>query len=186
MKICVDTDLMRWTVVLHDVHLYMESKQMKYLFNISGPCYYKKYLLDINYLDFKEFIKECLDYGPNPLNQNDFEMSIIQIIKKYPNQEINSNLRLFLNKKLGNLILFNSQFKNFYYLKKLEKFFSIYSNFQTDNMQIKQNSQIKYLLILINNIVELKSNNIRIKSSVGKPSLHEPNWLDFIYDYYLN
>lgn len=192
MKICIDTESMHWVIELHDVHLYMEStkslegKQMKYLFNLSGPYFSKKYLIDINFEEFKEFIKECLEYGHNSLNQYDFEISIIQILEKYSSLETNSNLRLFLNKKIGNLLLFNSQFKKFNYLKKLEKYFFSYSDFQTDNIYIKQNSQIKYLLILINNLVELKSNVIKIKSPIYKPILHESDKLDFIYDYYLN
>ena len=185
MKICIDSVSIQWTVVLHDVHLYMEPTQMKYLFDITGHDNNKKYLIGINYEDFKDFIKECLEYGPNLLNLNDFEISIIQIIEKYSSIDLNSNLRLFLIKKLGNLILFNSQYKNFNYLKNLDKYFTSYSDFPTDNTNFKQSLQIKYLLILINNMIELKSNKIKIEHLVFHQQ--EPiHFLDFIYDFYLN
>ena len=134
--------------------------------------------MDIDYWDFENFIKECLEMGSELINKNDWEVSVIQIIEKYDSTQ-NPSLKMYLNKKLGNLILFNPQYKNFDYLRKLEKFFYSYSQ---PNSYFKQNSQIKYLLILVNNLVEIKTSPIKIKRQKPQPV----DLMDFIFDYYLN
>jgi hypothetical protein len=181
MKLSLDINQTHYSIILHDVHLYLEpKKQMKYLFCLNTQHYPKKYLLDINYNLFENFIKECLEIGNETLNREDWEINIIQTLEKYQYVQ-NDNLKIFLNKKLGNLILNNFQHKNFAYLRKIEKYFVCYSDYDYNSLQYKLNSQIKYLIILINNLVEIKTSTVRIKKT------HEPiNFLDFIFDYYLN
>ena len=179
MKVILELGTLEYIIKFHELNLYLEKDgSMKYLFDIRKNNYPKKYLLDIDLNDFKSFIKECLTYGINKVSQYDYDSTIIQLFNKYEMTQ-DLNLKLLINKKIGNLILSNSKFKNFYYLKSLEKFF--YNNNITESLIYnKQHSQIKYLIIIINNFISLKKSN---KNYNDKNTF---DILDFIYDYYVN
>ena len=195
-----------YTVEFHDVHLYYNDndndndnyndtdEKMEYLFclnNGSASILHKKYLMPINTKQFIQFIKDCLEYPEENLSKSDFEIAVIQLIGKYNNNSL--DILYLVNIKLGSLILSHIKFKDFDYLKKVEKQFGSHSKLaNTADIQYF-NSQICYLIIILNNLISVKKiqkNNhyYQIKKSqlVQMKQIKTDNfdYLDFIFDYW--
>jgi hypothetical protein len=164
----------KYTIHLHDVNLFSKYRNMfTYLFS-------KKYLLKIDYNLFKRFIKECMLINVTLIhddiieNQRDlFEINIIQLIEHYPLSD--SQTKCIITVMIGNIILNNIEYFDFFYLRKLQNFFDPYGN-SIEGMQCR------FLIILLNNLVKVK-----VKPILQKPNtILEENILDFIYDYNLS
>lgn len=187
-----------YIVEFHDVHLYYDNdndEKMEYLFCInknSPNILNKKYLMPIQTQQFVQFVKDCLEYPEEKLSKNDFEINIIQLIEKY-NQNYSIDVMNLINVKIGSLLLNHIQYKNFDYLKKIEKQFgSQYKFSKTIDSQFF-NSQICYLIIMINNLLSIKKTqiinpNYKIKKSkkINMKEIKTDNfdYLDFIFDYW--
>jgi hypothetical protein len=92
-----------------------------------------------------------------------------------------------INKKIGNLLLNNIDFIKFDYLKNLYKNFNSIAHTNVLSEEYIKNSQYKYLIIIMNNLVEVKSSNIYFENNQHSSlDLLKINYLDFIYDYYLD
>ncbi len=183
-----------YIVEFHDVHLYYnndDDEQMEYLFSI-GNTFTKKYLLPINTKNFIQFVANCLKYPGEKLSKDEFEINVIQLVNKY-NQNYTCDVMNLINTKLGSLILHNIQYKNFAYLKSIEKQFGFGNKFlKTIDSQFF-NSQICYLLIMINNLLSLNkiplvNKNYKIKktneTSITQIKTENFDYLDFIFDYW--
>lgn len=181
-------------VEFHDVHLYYTNDNdefMEYLFSI-GNTFTKKYLLPINTKSFVQFVSDCLTYPTEKLSKDEFEISIIQLIDKY-NQSYTLDVMNLINVKIGSLLLNHIQYKNFTYLKSIEKQFGVSHKFiKTDETKFF-NSQICYILIIINNLIGIKKTpiinyNYKISKSKAVDIKHiftdNFNYLDFIFDYW--
>jgi hypothetical protein len=167
-----------YIVKFHEVHLYYKKNNNKLQYLFVHPIFkYKKYIIDIDYYDFKKFIVNCSK------NKN-----IIKLTKKIgsvKNEYIkltekivsvkNINLRLNICQKLGELIFFNHHHKNVFDIKHIYTLFTIQNN--DDNLINSLNCHVKYLIIMINNLLEIECNLIKDNNF---------DMLDFIYDYYLN
>lgn len=187
-----------YTVEFHDVHLYYNNDDddtMEYLFCFhkeSPKILNKKYLMPIDTKLFVQFVKDCLEYPVENLSKNDFEINIIQLMDKYNNNYSLDILNL-INIKLGNLILTHIKFKNFDYLRKLEKQFGSQQKLaNTADVQCF-NSQICYLIILLNNLISVEkkqknNHNYKIKKSqliqMNQMKTENFDYLDFIFDYW--
>ena len=187
-----------YTVEFHDVHLYYnndDDEKMEYLFclNKGAPnILNKKILMPIDTKQFVQFIKDCLEYPVENLTKTDFEINIIQLIDKY-NSNYSLDILNLVNIKLGSLLLSHIKFKNLSYLKKVEKQFGSQSKLaNTADVQCF-NSQICYLIIMLNNLVSVgkiqkNNHNYQIKKSqlVQMNQLNTENfdYLDFIFDYW--
>ena len=193
-----------YTVEFHDVHLYYSDndsdndnydEKMEYLFCLSNGLangINKKYLMPIDTKQFYQFVKDCLEYPEENLSKSDFEIAVIQLIGKYNNNNSLDILNL-VNIKLGNLILSHIKFKDFDYLKKVEKQFGSHSKLANTADVQYFNSQICYLIIILNNLISVKKilkNNhyYQIKKSqlVQMKQIKTDNfdYLDFIFDYW--
>ncbi len=190
-----------YTVEFHDLHLYYnddDNEKMEYLFCLNNQVpniLNKKILMPINTKHFVQFIKDCLEYPVENLSKHDFEINIIQLIDKY-NNNFSFDILNLINIKLGNLILSHIKFKNFAYLKNLHKQFG--SQNKLANIKDIQffNSQICYLIILLNNLISVKkqqknNQNYRIKKSqviqlnqINQLKTENFDYLDFIFDYW--
>lgn len=184
MKLVLENDLIEYNIELLDLRIYLEKNEMTYLFYIESKFFYKKYLVPIDLEDFKKFILDCLKLGNCEMTLSEFEFLSIQIIEKY-STITDYNLISFFNKKLGNLILFNYKYRHFHYLKNLQKYFG--------NFNLKENPrnnlQIKYLLILINNMIGLDVFDKKPKNKTNNllaDSFNPNNLIDFIYDFFLD
>jgi len=187
MKITFNTFSKNFTVKFHDLHLYNDDGYYQYLFFIPGFSIQKKYLLDFDFNEFKNFIKECMEIKyPNSFSKFDFETQIIQLIESYKIFPNFSN-QIMINKKIGNLLLNNIDFIKFDYLKNLYKNFNSIAHTNVLSEEYIKNSQYKYLIIIMNNLVEVKSSNIYFENNQHSSlDLLKINYLDFIYDYYLD
>ncbi len=190
-----------YIVEFHDVHLYYnneDDEQMEYLFNFnktSSNAINKKYLLPINTKSFVQFVANCLEYPGEKLSKSDFEISIIQLIDKY-NQNYNCDVMNLVNTKIGSLILHHIQYKDFVNLKSIEKQFGFGNKFSKTVDSQFFNSQICYLLIMINNLLSLNkkplvnfvNKNYKIKKTketcITDIKTENFDYLDFIFDYW--
>ena len=184
-----------YTVEFHDVHLYYDDgddEKMEYLFcinKVSPKVLNKKILMPIDTKQFVQFVKDCLEYPQENLSKTDFEINIIQLIDKY-NNNYSLDILNIINIKLGNLLLSHIKFKNFDYLRNLEKQFCSHNKLANTADVQYFNSQICYLIIMLNNLVSVKKNqkdnqNYKIKKLQIK-KLEKDNicYLDFIFDYW--
>lgn len=183
-----------YIVEFHDVHLYYNNdndEQMEYLFSI-GNTFTKKYLLPVNTKNFVQFVANCLEYPVQKLSKDEFEINVIQLVDKY-NQNYTCDVMNLINTKLGSLILHHIQYKNFTYLKSIEKQFGLGNKFSKTIDSQFFNSQICYLLIMINNLVSLNkiplaNKNYKIKktkeNSITQIKTENFDYLDFIFDYW--
>ncbi len=142
-----------------------------YMFIIKSPISnyihtHGKYIYNININDFKEFIVSCLEFPIIKTSKFDFEINIILLITKYYNMDKIS--RSIILSMIGSMLIFNIKYKKFIYLKKLEPF-------------IHSDDMIKYLIIIANNIKNLKQEKIIPEKDF---LYNEINILDFIFDYY--
>lgn len=154
-------------IKLNSVFIYIISKNMfEYLFIIKETQITKSYIVKIDKNDFIEFIKSCLNSKPKKESRTNFELDIITLITKYCHSE--GITRKVICIMIGRLLLYNINYRNFYYLRKLELFFH-------------EDLEIKYLLILVNNLLECTLN---LPLNNTKPSFKNINILDFVYDYY--
>jgi hypothetical protein len=160
-----------YMVKFHEFRIYLKKTQMKYLFMLHN---FKKYLLEINYDDFKNFIKECLILNAGIKELNDFELEIIQLIHRYGNTN-DLNFKILLAKKIGSLMLYNADHLNFSYLKNLENYFNNYSK-DLDPIATL-NNYIRYLIIISNNLLVVKE--LELSDEPEKVDI-----LDFVFDYY--
>lgn len=188
-----------YIIEFHDIHLYYEDEndeEIEYLFCINKNLSHllgKKYLLPINNTHFKNFIRDCLEYNSTIKNKSDFDIEVIQIVEKY-SHKYNPEIIKLLNIKLGSLILSNFKYKNLEYLKNLEKYFVPKYNFSSSDIVDNQtyNSQIHFLIIIINNLISISKNrtinlNYQIKSNqCHNINTSQFNYLDFIFDYFTN
>ena len=145
----------------------ISPKSFNYLFILRENKIYGNYIININIDDFKNYIKLCLQSKFNTTSKINFELDIISLICKFYDSDIITKKIICI--MIGKLILSNIKYKNFYYLKKLELFFHV-------------NDEIKYLLILITNIIECNP-----KSVIYKPYIkviQDSDIIDFIFDYY--
>jgi predicted YcjX-like family ATPase len=157
---------------------------LKYLFNVKMKFITKKMLLDVDKKAFIKFIEECLGYGIDGLNVDDFETKIIQLVSKYKNNK-NIGFRLLLNKKIGNLILSNIKHTNSDYLSKSlinTRLCEIVNDLLDDDLDNLHFNQIKYIIIMINNLMEITE----ISTNIDTYKNSKFNILDVIYDYYLD
>jgi hypothetical protein len=170
-------------IKFHETFMYVDNDSLQYLFNLSTPGFSKKYLCDFKLDDFKNFVKLCIELGENKLDRFDFESRIIQLVEKY-NEYPDVGTRLLLDKKIGNLLLFNHKFTDFSYLKKLEKHFYTVpkTNYIMGFSGLIQNKEIKYLLILINNLMDVKIDELYNNQMFN--TCDNFRLLDFIFDYY--
>jgi hypothetical protein len=187
-----------YTVEFHDVHLYYnndDDEKMEYLFclNKGAPnILNKKILMPIDTKQFVQFIKDCLEYPVENLTKTDFEINIIQLIDKY-NSNYSLDILNLVNIKLGSLLLSHIKFKNFSYLKKVEKQFGSQSKLaNTADVQCF-NSQICFLIIMLNNLISVEkkqknNHNYQIKKSqleqMNQINTENFDYLDFIFDYW--
>ena len=175
MKFIFNSNNQNYIVKFHEVHLYYKkNNKLQYLF--IHPIYkYKKYIIDINYYDFKNFIIKCSE------NECTIKLAIdVKIEYKKLTEKIisckNIDSRLNLCQKLGELIFFNYHHKDAFDVKNIYVLFTSIDN--DDNFINSFNCQIRYLIIMINNLMDIEHNTIRDN--------YDFNMLDFIYDYYLN
>jgi hypothetical protein len=168
MKIHIES--MNLIVLLHNLHLYNKKKISKFGYLFSTP---KKYLIDLDFNEFKNFIDACLHSKYNDTVDTLIvtEGEIIQLIESYDFIS-NAKFKIEIIKKIGNYILTKPKIKRFKYLHKLVKYYNY-------DIGTEQNIYIKFLIILINNFIslqEIKLNNINSDNI---------NILDFIFDYYI-
>ncbi len=144
------------------------SDTFDYIFTIKSPLsnLHCKYTYNININDFKEFIVSCLEFPIIKTSKFDFEINIILLVTKYYNMD--KITRCIILSMIGSLMIFNIKYKKFIYLKKLEPF-------------IHCDDMVKYLIIIANNINNLKQDKIIPEKNI---SYNEINILDFIFDYY--
>ena len=72
------------SVKFHEIYLYNENNNYKYLFFIPSSSIVKKYLIDLDYQEFYKFVEECLQLGyPRKCSKFEFESQIIQLIENY-------------------------------------------------------------------------------------------------------
>ena len=205
----------KYIIKFHDVHLYLQkNKKLQYLFT-NNIHIYKKYIIDINYYDFQDFVKECIELQYTSVvetknnfefqytsvvetknsfklqcavkteTKNNFELQCIQLVEKLVTTS-NIDFKLYCCKKLGSLILLNYIHKDFKGLKPLHKLFTFFVS-ESDIKINSLNSQIRYLIIILNNLIEVSKHKIKIKKIINNQSLYDQNSiLDFIYDYYEN
>ena len=215
----------KYIIKFHDVHLYLQkNKKLQYLFT-NNIHIYKKYIIDINYYDFQDFVKECIELQcavetknnfefqytsvvetKNSFElqcavktetknnfelqcavetKNNFELQCVQLVEKLVTTS-NIDFKLYCCKKLGSLILLNYIHKDFKGLKPLHKLFTFFVS-ESDIKINSLNSQIRYLIIILNNLIEVSKHKIKIKKIINNQSLYDQNSiLDFIYDYYEN
>ncbi len=173
MRIIFENNNEHFSVNFHQVHLYLKNNKLQYLF--VHPIYqYKKYIIDINYNDFKKFIIKC--------SENKKIINSISEIKSEYDKILNDiiscnniNLKLNFCQKLGELILFNYDNKDVFNIKNIYCLFTVQNN--QDNLINSFNCYIRYLIIMINNL-----NNVEyyfVKNI-------DFDMIDFIYDYYLD
>jgi hypothetical protein len=175
MKFIFNNNNQKYIVKFHEVHLYYKkNNKLQYLF--VHPIYkYKKYIIDIDYYDFKNFIIKC--------SVNEFTIKLASDVKiEYKNltdkiiscKNIDSKLNLC--QKLGELILFNYHHKDVFDIKNI---YILFTSLNNDDILLNSfNCQIRYLIIMINNLLSIDKNMNRDN--------YEFNMLDFIYDYYLD
>jgi len=193
-----DINSFEYIVEFHDIHLYYnkdDDEKMEYLFSLNQDMpglLNKKYLLPIDTKSFGQFVAECLEYPAEKLSEDEFQINIIQLVDKY-NENYTLDVTNLINKKIGSLLLNHVQYKNFPYFKKIEKQFGIQNKFAKIVDSIVFNSQICYLLIMINNLLSLtKKPIINLKYKIKKikqPDINQIqtdtfNYLDFIFDYW--
>ncbi len=168
----------KYILKFHDVHLYLhKNHKLQYLF--TNPVHvYKKYILDIDYYEFKQFVQDCIELDSSVASKDQFELECIHMLEKL-STEIDVNFKLYCCMKLGSLILSNFSYKNFIYLKKINNHFNC-------NLSGLLNSQIRYLIIILNNLIEINTSNIKQPKKLKTNVLQEINFMDFIYDYYQN
>ena len=187
-----------YTIEFHDVHLYYnndDDEEMEYLFclNKGAPnILNKKILMPIDTKQFVQFVKDCLEYPSENLSKSDFEINVIQLIDKYNNNYSLDILNL-INIKLGSLLLSHIKFKNFDYIKKVEKQFGSQNKLANTADVQYFNSQICFLIIILNNLVSVNkiqktNNNYKIKKSqltqINQIKTENFDYLDFIFDYW--
>lgn len=187
-------------VEFHDLHLYYTNESdesMEYLFSLNKDLpntISKKYLLPIDTKSFVQFVSDCLTYPTEKLSKDEFEINIIQLIDKY-NQSYTLDVMNLINIKIGSLLLNHHQYKNFPHLKKIEKQFGVPHKFIKTTETQFFNSQIGYLLIIINNLIGIKKTpvvNLNYKIPKSKANTNDIkhicsdnfNYLDFIFDYW--
>jgi hypothetical protein len=173
MKFIFNNNNINYIVKFHEVHLYYKNNnKLQYLF--IHPIYkYKKYIIDIDYYDFKNFIIKCLENQYIKLS-NDIKNEFIKLTEKIIMNK-NINLKINLCQKLGELILNNYNSKDVFNIKDI---YVLFTSLNNENKLINSfNSKIRYLIIIINNLLDIEQNIIRN---------NEFNILDFIYDYYTN
>jgi hypothetical protein len=168
MKFVILINDYTYNIEFHNINI-CDNKydNIKYLFVISTNNLIKRFISEINLMDFKEFIKECIYHNNiNNITKQKFDILFIDMLNEYKNV-YHINMKICLLKKIGNLILFNHKYITYDNIKKFNIF--IYKT----SLENKLYTQIKYLFIMINNLIniKIKYNNINI--------------LDFIYDYYL-
>jgi len=175
MKFIFSNNNQRYIVNFHEVHLYHKNNnKLQYLF-IHPIFKYKKYIIDIDYYDFKNFIIKC--------SENEYKIKLnidVKIEYKKLTEQIISckdiDLRLYLCQKLGELIFFNYHHKDVFDIKSI---YVLFTSLDNDNIDINSfNCQIRYLIIMINNLLDIEHNIIRDN--------YKFDMLDFIYDYYIN
>lgn len=138
------------------------NKNFEYLFVIN----YHKYIYTINTNDFTEFIMNCLEFPLIKPNKFEFEINIILLVTKYFNS--NNVARNIITSMIGSMLIFNIKYKKYNYIKKLHNF-------------IHCDNNIKYLIILANNMTEIKLDSIIQETNKHNENI---NMLDFIFDYY--
>lgn len=168
----------KYILTLHTIYF---SNNSKYLFTIPGTIYSRKFLLNINIDEFNDFIRDCLEIGPNKICQNDFESIIIQLFDKY-NESSNYKFKIYIYKKIGNLLIFNLIHKYFYYLE--DNLHIQFINTLTKDMHLVYHSYVKYLLILYNNLFDMNITTLDIDNNNN--NINDFNKLDYLFDYYLN
>jgi hypothetical protein len=173
MKFIFNSNNINYIVKFHEVHLYYKNNnKLQYLF--IHPIYkYKKYIIDIDYYDFKNFIIKCLENQYIKFS-NDIKNEYIKLTEKIIMNK-NIDLKINLCQKLGELILNNYNSKDIFDIKDI---YVLFTSLNNENKLINSfNSKIRYLIIIINNLLDIEQNFIRN---------NEFNILDFIYDYYTN
>lgn len=175
MKFIFINNNINYIIKFHEVHLY-SKKNNKFQYLFIHPIYkYKKYIIDIDYYDFKNFIIMC--------SKNEYIIKLaidVKIEYKKLTDKIISckdiDSRLILCQQLGELIFFNYHHKDVFDIKNIYVLFTSQNN--DNNLLNLFNCQIRYLIIMINNLLDIEFNIIRDN--------YDFNILDFIYDYYLN
>ncbi len=179
-----------YKIEFHDINLFVEKNNyssFQYLYSVNvNSTFNKKYLLNLNYESFKKFLYTCISIGDSSTSKTNFEAQCIQLINKYYTYSPTESRHLF-NHKLGNLLLFNSKFCNFEYLKKIEKIFMENIN-QANEQNIDPIYEIKYLLIIVKNLLVMTrispQSNYNFDNTNNKILFTDEIFLEFIFDYY--
>ena len=157
-----------------DENLSKNNNKFKYLFILNYSQQQQKFMITQDKNNFREFIKECIQYPMIKKSVTDFEVDVIFLISKffdsYNNNKDENMKRKVILYMLGSLLLFNIKYKNYDYLRKLELFFS-HTNTYEDEC-------IKFLIIMMNNL-----NKITIEDTYDK-NLLSIDMIDFAFDYY--
>jgi hypothetical protein len=174
MKFIFSNYNQNYIVKFHEVHLYHKNNnKLQYLF-IHPIFKYKKYIIDINFYEFKNFIIKCSENESTIKLASDVKIEYKKLTEKLIScKDIES--RLYLCQKLGELIFSNYHHKDVFDIKNIYILFTSLNN--EDTFINLFNCQIRYLIIMINNLLDIQQNTIRN---------YEFDMLDFIYDYYLN
>jgi hypothetical protein len=174
MKFIFNNNNQNYIVKFHEVHLYHKNNnKLQYLF-IHPIFKYKKYIIDIDFYDFKNFIIKCSENESIIKLASDVKIEYKKLTEKLISYK-NINSRLISCQKLGELIFYNFHHKDVFEIKDI---YSLFTSLDNEDTSINSfNCQIRYLIIMINNLLNIEQNTIRN---------YEFNMLDFIYDYYLN
>lgn len=164
MNINVCNHIVKFSPIYID--LIKNKNKFTYLFILNYYKICRNYLIDINMDDFTNFLNLCLETPiMSKSTRINFELDIISLVNKYINAT-DTITRKVACIVIGRLLLSNIKYKNFSYLKKLELYFY-------------EENEIKYLIIMINNLIECTKYDIAIK-----PSIKDINMIDFVFDYY--
>jgi hypothetical protein len=175
MKFIFNNNNINYIIKFHEVHLYYKNNnKLQYLF-IHPIFKYKKYIIDIDFYEFRNFIIKCSENEYNIKLASDVKIEYKKLTEKLISCK-DIELRLYLCQKLGELIFSNYHHKDVFDIKNIYVLFTSLNN--EDTFINLFNCQIRYLIIMINNLLDIEQNIIRDN--------YKFDMLDFIYDYYLN
>lgn len=156
---------------------WVDNNNFRYLYSFENSKIIKNIFITINLDKLKKFILKCLssNYINNINTNNDFYNKIIILVDKLIKYNDNNEIRSSTIEYIGFILLNNNKYKNYNYLKLLEEFF-INKYFSLNNRNYNY-MELKYLIILINNIKKIIVSNNKI---------YNFDIIDYIFDYNIN